>query len=167
MQRSRLVVHPLFVLACAALGILIYVAWTRWRFPGGDLSRHYIYVLPIIVPFVAFIFDRAKTFRDASLVELVIDSAVVVASIMRMLSLMPFVSGHALFLTYAIARPGSRLTKITAALVMLQVIYMKFVLWHDWVTPVAGTILGLLAASIVRRFQRQKIARLRPLPNTQ
>lgn len=167
MRRNRLVFHPLFVLACAALGSLIYVAWTRWRFPGGDLSRHYIYVLPIIVPFTAFIFDRARHFPDAALIELIVDSAVVVTSIMRMLGVVPFVSGHALFLTYAIARPGTRLTKITAALVMLQVIYMKLFLWHDRVSPVAGTILGLLAACIVWRFTRQKLARLRPLRNIQ
>ena len=167
MRRNRLVFHPLLVLACAALGILIYVTWARWRFPGGDLSRHYIYVLPIVVPFVAFIFDRAKHFPEGAVVELIVDSAVVVTSIMRMLGVVPFVSGHALFLTYAIARPGTRLTKITAALVMLQVIYMKFFLWHDWVTPVTGITLGLSGAFVIRRLAPHTIGRLRPLPNIQ
>jgi hypothetical protein len=157
----------LFVLACAAPGILIYVAFMRWRHPGGDLSTNFIYVLPIIVPFVAFIFDRAKHFPEAALIELIADSAVVVTSIMRVIGDVPFVSGHALFLTYAIARPGSRLTRITAALVMLQVAYLKFFVWHDWVTPITGITLGLLAAFIVRRFARRPIARLTPQPNIQ
>jgi hypothetical protein len=126
MRRSKLIFHPLVVLACAALVMLSYVAWMCWRFRGGDLSNHFMYVLPIIVPFVGFIFDRAKHFSEAVLVELILDSAVVITSIMRMIGVVPVVSGHALFLTYAMARPGSRLTKITAALVMLQVIYLEF-----------------------------------------
>ena len=116
-----------------------------------------MYVLPIIVPFVAFLFDRADQFRKAGLLELSLDSAVVAISILRAFGGVPLVSGHALFLIYAIARPGSRLTKITAGLVMIQVLYMKFYLWHDLITPVTGTALGLLAAAIVRR---QTIPRL-------
>jgi hypothetical protein len=167
MRRSKLVFHPLFVLACAALGILTYVTWMRWRFSGGDLSNNFMYVLPIIVPFVAFVFDRAKHFPETALVELIVDIAVVGTSIMRVIGDVPLVSGHALFLTYAIARPGTRLTRITAALVMLQVIYLKFFVWHDWVTPITGITLGLLAAFIVRRLARRPIAGLTPQPNIQ
>jgi hypothetical protein len=159
------VFHPLFVLASAALAMFGYVGFMRWRIPGGDLSNHFMYVLPIIVPCVAFIFDRASHF--SGLIELTIDSAVVITSFMRMMGVVPLVSGHALFLTYAIARPGSRLTKITAALVMLQVIYLKFLVWHDWVSPITGITLGLLAAFIVRRFAPKTISRLTPLTNTQ
>src|SRR4030095_5504213 len=134
----------------------------RWRFRGGDLSNHFMYVLPIIVPCVAFIFDRAKHFSEAALIELILDTAIVLTSFMRMMGVVPLVSGHALFLTYAIARPGSRLTKLTAALVMLQVVYLKFFVWHDWVSPITGIILGLLAAFTVRRFAPRAIASLTP-----
>ena len=167
MRRSRLVFHPLFVLASAALAMFGYAGLMRWRFPGGDLSNHFMYVLPIIVPCVSFIFDRARHFSEATLSELTIDSGVVVTSFLRMMGIVPLVSGHALFLTYAIARPGSRLTKISAALVMLQVVYLKFFVWHDWVSPITGTILGVSAALIVRRFTPKTIARLTPLTNTQ
>jgi len=167
MRRSRVVFHPLFVLASAALVTFAYVGFMRWRIPAGDLSNHFMYVLPIIVPCVAFIFDRARDFSETTLLELAIDSAVVVTSFMRMMGVVPLVSGHALFLTYAIARPGSRLTKITAALVMLQVIYLKFLVWHDWLSPITGITLGLLAAFVVRRFAPKTIARLTPLTNTQ
>ena len=144
-----------------------YVGFMRWRFRGGDLSNHFMYVLPIIVPCVAFIFDRARHFSGATLLELTIDVAIVVTSFMRMMGAVPLVSGHALFLSYAIARPGSRLTKITAALVMLQVIYLKFFVWHDRVSPTTGIILGLLAAFAVRRLAPKTIARLTPLTNLQ
>jgi hypothetical protein len=122
----------------------------RWRFPGGDLTHHYIYVLPIIVPFVAFLFDRARMLRDSSLLQGILETLVVGVSILRMLGYIPLISGHALFLSYAIVGPGSRLTRITAALVMLQVIYLKLFVWHDFITPVTGIVLGVLVALVVR-----------------
>jgi hypothetical protein len=167
MRRSKLVFHPLSVLVCAGLGIFLYIVWMRRQHPGGDLSQNFFYVLPIIVPFVAFVFDRARRFPRAALIELAIDSAVVVTAMMRVIGDVPFVSGHALFLTYAIRRPGSRLTRITAAIVMIQVIYLKLFVWHDVVTPLTGIILGLLAAFVVRRFTRGMIPSLTPLPDIQ
>ena len=162
MRRSKL--HLLLVLSCTALVMIAYVGFMRWRHPGGDLSNNFMYVLPIIVPFVAFLFDRAEQFSTARVLELILDSAVVFTSIMRALGDVPLVSGHALFLSYAIARPGSRLTKITAAVVMIQVLYLKFYVWHDLISPVAGTALGILAAMAVRRrTTNQLIAQ----PNTQ
>jgi hypothetical protein len=166
MRRNEIVFHPVTVSVFALLGVLGYAAWMRWRFPGGDLSHHYFYVLPIIVPFVAFLFSRAQGFREAGLLELSIDSLVVITSILRMLGYVPLISGHALFLTYAIARPGSRLTRVTAALVMLQVIYLKLFVWHDLITPVTGLILGVIAAFIIRRYgsRSYSASSLKPLP---
>ena len=150
----------------AALAVLAYVAIMRWRIPTGDLSNHFFYVLPIIVPFVAFVFDRVRTFRTASLVELTADSAVVFTSVGRGLGLVPIVSGHALFLTYAIMRPGSRLTKITAALVMIQVIYLKLAVWHDPLSPLVGFIAGTVAAYAVRWTTRTAGDAFAPLPDS-
>lgn len=151
MRRSSFF-HPIFVLVSAVIGILIYVALVRWRFPGGDVSNHFFYTLPIIVPFVAFLFDRAERFWETGWFELAIDGAVVVTSILRAMGMVPLVSGHVLFLIYAIARPGSRLTRITALAVLLQVFYLKLFVWHDPLTPATGIMLGLFAAFVVRRF---------------
>ena len=153
MRRSSFF-HPIFISVCAGVGILIYVALVRWRFQGGDLSNHFFYTLPIIVPFVTFLFDRAERFWETGWFELVIDGVVVATSILRAMGVVPLVSGHVLFLTYAIARPGSRLTRITALIVLLQVFYLKLFVWHDPVTPATGIILGLFAALAVRRFLR-------------
>lgn len=73
-------------------------------------------------------------------------------SILRARGYVPLVSGHALFLTYAVLRPGSPVTRITAAIVMLEVIYLKFFVWHDFVTPVGGIALALIAVMLVRRL---------------
>lgn len=149
MRRSDLIFHPLSVLLFGLLATVSYAAYVRWRFPLGDLSQHYFYVLPIIVPFVAFLFSRAREFRSITALQLIIDATVVGLSLMRMFDYLPLISGHVLFLSYAVSGPGSRLTRVTAALVMLQVIYLKFLVWHDPVSPFAGALLGLTGATIV------------------
>ncbi len=141
------------------------MVFMRWRHPGGDLANNFFYVLPIIVPFVSFVFDRAQRLATATVLESMVDGFVVVTSIMRMIGEVPYVSGHVLFLTYAIVRPGSRLTQITAAVVMIQVLYMKYFVWHDVVTPTMGIALGLLAAFLVRRIRPRNATNLTPLPN--
>ena len=155
MRRSKFIYHPLSVLICALLGVVSYVFWMRWRIPAGDLSNHFMYVLPIIIPFVAFLFSCAQRFPKSSWLELGIDALVVVTAIMRMMGDVPLVSGHALFLTYAMARPGPRLTYITAGLVMIQVVYLKVFVWHDLISPTLGVLLGLAAALVVRRLSQE------------
>jgi hypothetical protein len=155
-----LVFHPASVLIFSLLGALLYAVWITWRFPCGDLSHHYLYVVPIVVPFVAFLFDRAEEFcrppahAGGSDYSLVIDALVVGISLLRMAGKVPAVSGHALFLVYAILRPGSKVTRITAGVVMLEVIYLKFFVWHDLISPVTGTALAVVAALITRRCER-------------
>ena len=147
--------------------MLTYVGWMRWRFPGGDLSNNFMYVLPIMVPFVAFLFDRAEQFHELQLFELTVDILVIAVSIMRSFGLVPLVSGHVLFLTYAIARPGSALTRISALIVIFQVLYLKILIWHDPITPIFGLVLGVLAGLIVRSARARLIPRsLTPLKNS-
>ena len=152
MRRNNLAFHPLSVSIVSVFCVVAYAVWMRWRFPGGDLTQHYIYVLPIIVPFVSFLFDRGRVFRQITWLQGTIEVLVVAISILRMLGYLPIVSGHALFLSYAIAAPVSKLTRLTAALVMIQVIYLKVFVWHDFITPVAGTLLGLTAALVVSQL---------------
>ncbi len=183
MRPRSIVFHPISVLIFSLLGALLYAVWITWRFSGGDLSSHYLYVVPIVVPFVAFLFDRAREIcqnhlrervavnfgvvnrqgtrppayaggSDYSLTTLVIDALVVGTALLRMAGKVPFVSGHALFLVYAILRPGSKVTRITAGIVMLEVIYLKFFVWHDLITPVTGAALAVVAALITRQSER-------------
>jgi hypothetical protein len=132
-------------------GALAYAMWATWRLSGAGLTNQYVYVVPIIVPFIAFLLDRASGIREVSLITLVVDVLVVGTAMMRVISNVPLVSGHALFLTYAMLRPGSLVTRITAALVMLEVVYLKFFVWHDLITPLTGITLGLVAAVVTRR----------------
>jgi hypothetical protein len=115
--------------------------------------------VPIVVPFVSFLLDRIERFREASFLELVVDAAVVVTAMMRVIGDVPFVSGHALFLSYALLRPGSVVTRATAGLVLVEVIYLKLFVWHDRITPVTGIFLGVIAACIARRETKESARR--------
>lgn len=74
---------------------------------------------------------------------------------MRVIGNVPYISGHTLFLSYAILGPASRVTRITASLVMLEVIYLKYFVWHDPITSSSGIVLGAIAAVTARRFGKK------------
>lgn len=152
MVRNIFRFRPLVVLVFSLSGAFIYAVWASRRFSGAALTSQYVYVVPIVVPFIAFLFDRAAGIRELGPSAYLVDALVMGMAMMRVVSTLPFISGHALFLTYAIIRPGSLVTRITATLVMLEVVYLKFFVWNDWITPLTGILLGSVAALIVHRL---------------
>ena len=151
---SLLIFHPIVVLVLAIGAALVYAAWITWRFRGDNVGNQLIYVVPIVVPFVAFLLDRASRIGFWRVAIFVIDFVVVGTSLMRVIGNVPYVSGHSFFLTYAILGPGSWITRITAALVMVEVIYLKYFVWHDFVTSSTGILLGTAAALLAHWFSR-------------
>jgi len=144
------------VLTLSLGGAALYSAWIIWRFGGVNLESQFLYVVPIVVPFVSFLLDRVERIQQWKVVGLAIDLLVVGAAMMRVVSHLPYVSGHTLFLTYAILSPASRVTRITAALVMIEVIYLKYFVWHDPVTSSIGILLGTIAALIAQRLGKRE-----------
>jgi Na+-translocating ferredoxin:NAD+ oxidoreductase RnfE subunit len=149
--------RPLIVLLFSTVVASLYALYAAWRFSGDKLFGIYFYVVPIIIPFIAFLFDRAERFRQSNLIQFAVDALVVGTAMWRAIGNVPFVSGHALFLTYALLSARSRVAQISSAIVMLQVIYLKYVVWHDWMTPTSGIILGMFAALIYWRFRRTDV----------
>lgn len=143
--------HPLIVLCFSLFGASLYALYLTLRFPGGDLSHQYLYVVPIVIPFVAFLFDRAERFRQESILQLTIDALVTGTAMWRALGHVPYVSGHSLFLTYCLFTTRSRAAQIMAAAVLLQVMYLKYIVWHDWITSTSGIVLGIAGTFIWRR----------------
>ena len=146
-----LIFHPLIVLSLSLIGAALYALYVTLKFPSGSLWGQYFYVTPIVVPFAAFLFDRAAERRRATVFQLIFDALVVGIAMWRALGHVPYVSGHALFLTYALLSTRSRVAQTTAALVMLQVIYLKYVVWGDWITSTNGIALGVIM-SLVRMW---------------
>jgi hypothetical protein len=154
--RDARIFHPLAVFMLSLGGAALYTVWIIWRFGGANLGSQFLYVVPIIIPFVSFLLDRAERLQQWKIVGLVVDFLVVGTAMMRVVSNLPYVSGHTLFLTYAILSPASRVTRITASLVLLEVIYLKYFVWHDPVTSSIGILLGIIAALIAHRFGKRK-----------
>jgi hypothetical protein len=140
------VFHPLVVLAVSLVGALVCAAYVTRGFSSENIYRQTYYVVPIVIPFVAFIFDRAERFREVHLFQIATDALVIGLAMGRVVGNVPYVSGHTLFLTYALLTARSRVLLVTAGLVMLHAAYLKYIVWHDWVTSTAGILLGTLAA---------------------
>ena len=121
---------------------------TAFQFSGS-----FFYVVPIVVPFVCFLFERAEHWCKGSLTRVICDTLVVGLAIGRVVANVPLISGHTVFLTYAIFTTRSRLVLVTAAIVMVQVVYLKYFVWHDFITSTAGIVLGSLAAFLVKHVE--------------
>lgn len=160
MSLRSITFHPLIVLLLSLFGAALFALYAALRFPVDKLSWINFYVVPIVVPFVAFLFDRADRFYQSSFRQHIIDVLVVGTSMWRAVGNVPFISGHVLFLTYALLSTRSRVARISAAVVMLQVVYLKYVVWHDWITPTSGIVVGLIAALLTRRFRKTEEARV-------
>lgn len=142
------VFQPFVVLLFSIGGALLYAIWITWRFGGHNLTSQFVYVVPIVVPFVSFLFDRAEQFHHARIAGWAVDIIVVGTAMMRVVGNVPLVSGHTLFLTYAMLGPVSKVTRITASVVMIEVVYLKYFVWHDPVSSSTGIVLGAIAAVI-------------------
>lgn len=149
-----LIFHPAFVVVISILCALMYAALVTWRFRGGNLTHHYYYVVPVVIPAVAFLFDRARYVGQTAVLAAAIDALVVFISLLRMFALVPLISGHALFLGYAVLRRGSLFTRISAALLLAETVYLKFFVWHDPVSPMLGIALATAAAMVTRRTEQ-------------
>jgi hypothetical protein len=117
----------------------------------GDLRWLLLYYyVPIGIPFVAFLFDRAEGYARASRTSWAIDLVVLIFALTRAFVQLPLISGHALFLTYCLLTSRSKVARIAAVLVLLQVAYLKLFVTHD-TALFGGVIVGCLAALVYRR----------------
>ena len=149
--RRPIFFQPLVVALFSVATAALYGAYSLLS-TGLNFSGSFFYVVPIIVPFVAFLLDRAEHWREAKTIRAAIDLLIIGTAMGRMLGPVPFVSGHTLFLTYALLSSRSHVVKISAAVVLLQVMYLKYVVWHDWTTSTSGIVLGAIAAYVANRL---------------
>ena len=159
-QPKHLLFQPGVVLLISlASAILFGLYMMRGAILGSNtfgFPPSFFYVVPIVVPFVAFLLDRAEHIRETPAVQLIGDVLVVGFSMARVFTNVFPVSGHTLFLTYAIFGTRSPVVVVTASLLMLQVIYLKYFVWHDLITSTGGIILGTLATIVVRRVHTRR-----------
>jgi hypothetical protein len=159
MSRQRqFIFHPVTVRAVSVLAAGTFAVFIYLLF-DGDLRWFLLYYfVPIGVPFVAFLFDRAEQSGSESRGSWVIDLAVLIPSLARAFVRVPLISGHAFFLVYCLQTSRSPIARITAFLVLLQVAYLKIFVTHD-TALIGGVIVGCIA-SLAHRWSRRFSAAL-------
>lgn len=145
--------HPVVAPASSLLATLLFVVLVSLRYDGE--RRYYLlyYFAPLVIPFVAYIFDRLKNWDSIHHAQQFIDIVVLVVSLLRLFVAVPFISGHALLLTYIVLSTQGLFSRVTAALVLLEVFYIKIFIWND-ITFFGGTLMGILAAIIFGRVRK-------------
>jgi hypothetical protein len=129
--QRRFIFHPLTVLIIALIAALIFAFFINLLFDGELRWFLLYYFTPIGIPFVAFLFDRVERNAFASKAARGIDAVILGLSLVRSVILIPIISGHALFLTYSLLTSQSKLARITAILVLLEVAYLKTFIRSD------------------------------------
>lgn len=156
LRLKRIALHPFTVLTVATLATLAFVGLMAPlnRFAGEQRFFLIYYHAPIGFAFVVFLFDRLAHYRQISAWQWFVDFFVIVLALSRTIAPLPFFSGHALFLSYALLTISMRLTKAVMIAVLLDVAIVK-IFWIRDLTLVGGLILGLAIGLIVRQFTYQ------------
>jgi len=139
--------HPLTVLAVSLGAALVFAGWIVI---DNDLSQspgrhgfYLYYMVPLAAPLTAFALDRASRMFQPRPLQWLVDLSVIGLGLVRALFNMPWISGHALFLAYALLTCRNRAAQILALAVLVQVAYLKIIVWRD------PTFLGGAAAAVV------------------
>jgi hypothetical protein len=148
------------VLLCSLAGAGLVGLWLL-RHPSVrasvfDPSGTFQYFVPLMVPMIAFMFERVEHVREANFFQHGLDFLVFGLAVGRVVGDVPFISGHTLLLSYALVCSRSRIVRISAILVLVQTLYLKYFLWHDFVTPTVGIILGSALALLVFLVPKSK-----------
>jgi hypothetical protein len=151
---QSLLLHPFVAPVSSLLATLLFVILIILRYDGE--RRHYLlyYFAPLVIPFVAYLFDRLKNWDTIRNAQRLIDIFVLVVSLLRLFIAIPFISGHALLLTYIVLSTQSLFSRVTAALVLLEVFYIKIFIWND-ITFFGGALTGILAAILFGRVRKK------------
>ena len=154
-QGKRFIFHPLTILTCALLATVVFVKLMLplRRFAGPGRFYLWAYHAPIGFAFVTYLFDRIERWSQLQWRQWLVELPVLALALTRTLLPVPYISGHALFLNYVLLTTPPGLAWWIAALVFIDVAYIKLVRLRD-ATLIGGIGVGLFAGLLVRlRFQ--------------
>ena len=152
--RPRIVL--LLSFAGAALTGVWLLRYSSVRATVLDPSGTFQYFVPLMVPVIAFMFERVEHVREANFFQHGVDFLVFGLAVGRVVGDVPFISGHILLLSYGLLCSKSKIVRISGALVLAQTLYLKYFVWHDFVTPTVGIILGCALALFVSLLPKPK-----------
>ena len=150
----------LFSLGGAALVGLYLLHYSWVRATVFDPSATFQYFVPLMVPLIAFMFERVEHVREANFFQHGVDYLVFALAVGRVVGDVPFISGHTLLLSYMLLQSKSRLVHISSILVLAQTLYLKYIIWGDFVTSNVGIALGCALALFVALSRKMQALRV-------
>lgn len=147
LERVRgLAANPVLVLVTSALAaaVVSYISVRYLRFSAWTL----FYNIPVGVVFLVFCFDRMHVLGRQSPLAYALDVILIAAAVTRAFVLVPIYSGHTLFLVYFVGTAHTRLARLIAFAVLIQVVIVKIMLGDG--TLIGGTVLAAAAVLIYR-----------------
>jgi hypothetical protein len=136
-------------LAGAALVGVYLLRYPSVRATAFDPSGTFQYFVPLMVPMIAFMFERVEHVREASFFQHGVDYLVFALAVGRVVGDVPYISGHTLLLSYTLLQSKSRLVRISSIIVLAQTLVLKYLVWGDFVTSTVGIALGCALAFLV------------------
>ena len=155
-SRNQLAIfQPRWVLLCslagAALTGLYLLRYEHVRSNILDPGSTFWYFVPLMVPCIAFSFERVQHVRQANFFQHGVDFLVFALAVGRVTGAdVHYISGHTLLLSYMLLSSKSTIVVIASILVLAQTLYLKYFVWGDFVTSNVGMMLGFGLALIVR-----------------
>ena len=119
--------------------------------PSGTFQ----YFVPLMVPLIAFMIERVEHVREANFFQHGVDFLVFGFVVGRVVGDVRYVSGHTLLLSYALLSSKSKIVRISSICVLVQTLFLKYVVWGDFVTSNVGLVLGVALACLVSLIQRR------------
>jgi hypothetical protein len=158
--------RPRIVLLCSLAGATLVGLWLlrHWsvRATVLDPAGTFQYFVPLMVPMIAFMFERVEHAREANFFQHGVDFLVFGLAVGRVVGDVPFISGHTLLLSYALLCSKSKIVRVSGILVLAQTLYLKYFVWHDFVTSSVGLVLGCALALLVSLLPKSKPPRRAP-----
>ena len=148
----------MFSVAGAALVGLYLLRYPSVRATVFDPSATFQYFVPLMVPLIAFMFERVEHVREANFFQHGVDYLVFALAVGRVVGDVPYVSGHTLLLSYALLQSRSKLVRISSILVLAQTLFLKYFVWGDFVTSNVGIALGCTLAFLVRLSRKSTVS---------
>ena len=139
----------LFSVAGAALVGLYLLRYSSVRATVLDPSATFQYFVPLMVPLIAFMFERVEHVREANFFQHGVDYLVFALAIGRVVGDVPYISGHTLLLSYMLLQSKSKFVRVSSILVLAQTLFLKYFVWGDFVTSNVGIALGCTLALFV------------------
>ena len=120
-----------------------------------------LYAAPMLFTVPLWIRERFRAINSVSTTTLSIDATVVLLGLSRFVlgTAIPF-SGHALFLTYAVAtRPLASSYRWLIAVLLIETTVFKLFVWHDPASLALGVAVGCLGIGVAAVRDRRNVVR--------